>query len=481
MRKTLIYLSLFFLLLAGCKPTQSPKNVANDTTPSQVVHNESNPTPKPANKDIDKVSNSTPKQPEIDIVSFINRFEEIVDLRNAIDKTVPSPVAQMEKDKEKLKQELMNKLRSGLTAQQLLDETVKKVNTGIKAYAQKKKAYIKDLNTKAAALQDDVGKLPEEHQATVKKALDDFIVLTGKEITLFDQMSQLVDNIDIFGLKSAGPKKTAVFRPERFSPEALVNADLAAPNKTCNSASAAIVNVDAAKPTDTCDCTVTTEYVNPRLIKITTTCVCKIYVQYKATFNKVIELQKKAIESFKQIKAIKDKLTSRSIEVGKANLDAYRKKLKVSDDTQTIAVGKTDVKGLKLRLFEGASPKVRKEAQLPDLDSAMPNRPIKSPAINPLFTRHAEEELINKFVAEVQTRGLKPEQVVGTLNILQSNPKGVCTTCIQGIKNPTVAPGIFKQFSLKYPNLTIKVSSLEDGSKPAGRLSFTMKNGKIID
>ncbi|KRE38771.1 hypothetical protein ASG81_19500 [Paenibacillus sp. Soil522] len=89
---------------------------------------------------------------------------------------------------------------------------------------------------------------------------------------------------------------------------------------------------------------------------------------------------------------------------------------------------------------------------------------------------------MNEFVEQVEKKGLKPEEVVGTLNIHQSNPKGVCTTCIQGISNPNVEPGIFMQLSLKNPNLTINVTTeIVEGVKPAGKLSFTLQNGKIID
>ncbi|MCB5933470.1 hypothetical protein LI012_02055 [Caldibacillus thermoamylovorans] len=48
--------------------------------------------------------------------------------------------------------------------------------------------------------------------------------------------------------------------------------------------------------------------------------------------------------------------------------------------------------------FEGGSPKVRKEAGLPDLDEVMPDRNIKAPGNNPLFTRHAEEVVLNNLI-----------------------------------------------------------------------------------
>ena len=145
---------------------------------------------------------------------------------------------------------------------------------------------------------------------------------------------------------------------------------------------------------------------------------------------------------------------------------------------ETIAVGKTDVKGLEDFTFEGASPGVRKEAGLPSLDEIMPNREIQAPRLNPLFTRHAEEDVANQFIEAVNRSGLKPEEVTGTLRIHQSNPTGVCTACFQGINNPKVPPGVLKQLSQKYPNLIIEVTS--EGAEINGRMNFILKNGELI-
>ncbi|MFP7471023.1 Imm6 family immunity protein [Niallia taxi] len=62
----------------------------------------------------------------------------------------------------------------------------------------------------------------------------------------------------------------------------------------------------------------------------------------------------------------------------------------------------------------------------------MPDRNIKAPSNNPLFTRHAEEGVLNEFDAAVIQKGLKPEEVTGTLRLHQSNPSGVCRKCYQG-------------------------------------------------
>jgi len=59
-----------------------------------------------------------------------------------------------------------------------------------------------------------------------------------------------------------------------------------------------------------------------------------------------------------------------NIVLGKTDIDALRKKWNVPE-TETVAVGKTDVRGLENLTFKGESPKIRKEAGLSDLDEVM--------------------------------------------------------------------------------------------------------------
>ena len=133
-------------------------------------------------------------------------------------------------------------------------------------------------------------------------------------------------------------------------------------------------------------------------------------------------------------------------------------------------------------MFEGGSPAVRKAAGLQDIDIIYPYRPIKSSGKIPSATRHAEEVVANEFVKSVEKIGLKPENVVGTLRIHQSNPKGVCPTCLSGLGNPIKDSGVIKQLSLKYPNLLIDVTSeTVEGIKPNGRLAFKVKNGQYVE
>jgi len=165
--------------------------------------------------------------------------------------------------------------------------------------------------------------------------------------------------------------------------------------------------------------------------------------------------------------------------LGKAELDAFRQKIGVlADDIHTIGVAKTDIPSLQNITFEGASPKVRKLAGLPDATDG----PIKSPNPNPLFKKHAEEDIANQFVAAIEKTGLTQANLEArTLLMHISNPTGVCNVCRQGIKNPNVKPGVLKQLSEKYPNLTIKVTIESGGKKVKAGTELLIQNGKFID
>ncbi|MBK0296056.1 hypothetical protein F6Y05_17060 [Bacillus megaterium] len=77
---------------------------------------------------------------------------------------------------------------------------------------------------------------------------------------------------------------------------------------------------------------------------------------------------------------------------------------------------------------------------------------------------------------------MQPQDVVGIFKLHQSNPSGVCPTCLSGLGNPKKDPGIIKQLSLKYPNLIVEVTSQAvEGTKVTGRLNFRVKNGVYID
>ena len=194
--------------------------------------------------------------------------------------------------------------------------------------------------------------------------------------------------------------------------------------------------------------------------------------------NKIEPVKEKQI--FGKLNDNIEKSLNIELKIDKDDLTTVRTRLGVPK-TETVAVGKTNVKGLEKITFEGQSPKVRKEAGLPDLDEVWRNRNIKAPGQNPLFTRHAEEVLANSFDKAVIEAKIKPEDVRGVLKIHQSNPSGVCRKCIQGLDNDIVKPGVLKQLSLKYPNLRIEVTSeVLPNVKISGKSNFVIMNGKYI-
>ena len=194
--------------------------------------------------------------------------------------------------------------------------------------------------------------------------------------------------------------------------------------------------------------------------------------------NKIEPVKEKQI--FGKLNDNIEKSLNIELKIDKDDLTTVRTRLGVPK-TETVAVGKTNVKGLEKITFEGQSPKVRKEAGLPDLDEVWRNRNIKAPGQNPLFTRHAEEVLANSFDKAVIEAKIKPEDVRGVLKIHQSNPSGVCRKYIQGLDNDIVKPGVLKQLSLKYPNLRIEVTSeVLPNVKVSGKSNFVIMNGKYI-
>lgn len=57
-----------------------------------------------------------------------------------------------------------------------------------------------------------------------------------------------------------------------------------------------------------------------------------------------------------------------------------------------------------------------------------------------------------------------------------------CDTCFQGLKNTDVVPGVIKQFSNKYPDLTINITVENNAAaRKTGEKALTIKGGKIIE
>ena len=135
----------------------------------------------------------------------------------------------------------------------------------------------------------------------------------------------------------------------------------------------------------------------------------------------------------------------------------------------TVGVGKTDIVGLENKTFGGAS----KKAGGKPVEGE-----IKSPSKHKRFQGHAEEGILNRIDRAIQRlikRGkMKLEDLKGK-TVWMKIEQEVCSVCRQGLKSGSEAqPGVIKQFSLKYPELTIEVSS------PATSEVILVRNGKVV-
>jgi hypothetical protein len=163
---------------------------------------------------------------------------------------------------------------------------------------------------------------------------------------------------------------------------------------------------------------------------------------------------------------------------GSAELQAVRQRLGASAEAHTVAVGRTNVRGLEAQTFEGASTTIRKQAGNAGLPA---NHPIQSPNANPLFSGHAEEVLANDFVAAVDRAKIPAVKVQGELFVHISNPSGVCNICAQGLKpGSTVPAGVIRQLSEKYPNLTIRFTAAGGMARP-NLAELAVRNGRIVE
>ncbi|HDV8353798.1 hemagglutinin repeat-containing protein [Burkholderia vietnamiensis] len=164
-----------------------------------------------------------------------------------------------------------------------------------------------------------------------------------------------------------------------------------------------------------------------------------------------------------------------------ADIDALRAKYSVPEGN-TLAVARTDIPGMQGEVLEGLSPSIRSQAGLPSLDEVYgADRPIKSPYQNPLFTRHAEEDLFNGVAQQIDSSGLKGTDLAGkTLDVQISNMSGVCNKCTAGLAGSSDLSGVVQQFSNRYPDLTVRISAVGGNAMP-GRTTIVVRGGKIVN
>lgn len=151
-------------------------------------------------------------------------------------------------------------------------------------------------------------------------------------------------------------------------------------------------------------------------------------------------------------------------------------------DGNTIGVARTDIPGFESEVVEGLSPVLRRNSGLPSLDELYGEaRAIKSPYNNPLFTRHAEEDLFNNVANKIDRQGLTSVQLDGrVVDVKISNASGICNKCSAGLTGNSDLNGVVKQFSERYPTLLLRVTA-EGGAAMPNRLTVLVKGGKIVN
>ncbi|WP_037463592.1 hypothetical protein [Shimazuella kribbensis] len=234
-------------------------------------------------------------QSQIDSTAFNYNFLSLVNQRYAIYQKVQFPVKLS--NYQKISEELQKKVLSGeLKPDQIQNEYAKIVNNQLVDYTNKKQKYLQDINKKALLLQGDIGKLPKKDQPVAKQALNDFITAASDEIKMYQQLPELFKSSIDIGKKTSKANEISSTISKIFC----------------------ITPAYAEGKSDTCQCSVTTEYLSPQLKKITTTCICKIYIEYKKRINKVIKDQQKFVKSLSQfIEHIKQNVKPAEISKGR--------------------------------------------------------------------------------------------------------------------------------------------------------------------
>jgi hypothetical protein len=97
---------------------------------------------------------------------------------------------------------------------------------------------------------------------------------------------------------------------------------------------------------------------------------------------------------------------------------------------------------------------------------------IQPASVDPRDQWHAEEDLIKQIDDKIEALGLLPDDLAGhELSMYLSQPP--CASCLSGFGR-SVNSGVLKQFSTRYPKLTIHVGA--DTSE--GPKYFTIQNGR---
>lgn len=142
----------------------------------------------------------------------------------------------------------------------------------------------------------------------------------------------------------------------------------------------------------------------------------------------------------------------------------------------TVGAATTDIEGFD-QIVVGKSP----EARLPHEKDGTPG-PVKSEHPHPGTHGHAEEEMANKYIAifekAEQDGRLRRDDLKGKTVFMRVEQE-VCMACRQKLKErppdaKEIGDGVLKQFSERYPELTIEITNRESSEV------LRIRNGKDI-
>lgn len=126
------------------------------------------------------------------------------------------------------------------------------------------------------------------------------------------------------------------------------------------------------------------------------------------------------------------------------------------------AAAKTEVDGVASSIFKEGSTKSKGASAA----VVKTNTRYKSPQSFGATKNHAEQNILGDIADEIDTaknfnptlRGTPKPDVKGKIQL--HIEQEVCAACRQGLANPDVLPGVVKQFSAEYPNVTIVITNM---------------------
>ncbi len=128
--------------------------------------------------------------------------------------------------------------------------------------------------------------------------------------------------------------------------------------------------------------------------------------------------------------------------------------------------------------------KVKPQGPVKTLDEIYGKDRIRTPFKLPRDLEHAEEEVLNELGLRIRKLRLSDEDLDGkVVSIIISNENGVCGGCTAGIPGLSHRPenGIIRQFSERYPTLTLRFRAVNGAEAVTGKAKIlVIRNGEWI-